>query len=204
MNRYSRQLTTDPNTNGDANTLMNMQPDAVILATGATPLRPDIPGIDRKCVATAEDVLTKRTKVWGTVVVVGGGMVGCETAEFVLTRVEGVDRVVIVEMLGRIAGDVPATSRPFFLARLEKEGVEIHIHTTVKEITEGGVRVDCKGDPQFIEADTVVLSVGFEPDSRLARGLEGRVSELYAVGDCLKPRTIREAMAEGFTVGMKV
>jgi len=188
----------------DADSLAEMEPDAVILATGATPMSMDIPGADKDHVATAEDALLGRKEAKGNVVVVGGGMVGCETGEFLLEKVEGVNEVIIVEMLGRVASDVPVTSRPFFLTRLEKEGIQIKTHTTLKEITDGGVKVDEKGESRFIKADTVIFAVSFESDNKLARELKGRVPELYMVGDCEEPRTIREAIEEGFNIGMRI
>jgi len=191
------------NTKIDEETLADLQPAAVILATGAVPLRVDLPGIDKGHVTTAEKILTGCSVVTGNVVIVGGGMVGCETAEF-LSAKRGIDEVIVVEMMGRIANDVPVTSRPFFLVRLKKEGIQLRTHTTVQEITDDGVVVEQKGVEQFIPADTIVLAVGFSSNDTLAREVEGKGIALYTVGDCAQPRTIREAIAEGFDRGMKV
>lgn len=185
-------------------TIMEQRPEAVILATGATPLILDVPGIHKRNVATAEDILTGRKKAHGDVVIIGGGMVGCETADYLTEREERINQVIILEMLERIANDVPATSRPFLLARLSKAGIRMETRTTVKEITDDGIKVDTKGEIRFIKADTVVLAAGWEADKKLAGELGANIPELYLIGDCAKPRTIREAIEEGFNIGVKI
>ena len=180
------------------------QPDVVILAVGAKPFFPPIPGIQLDHVVGAEEVLTGHRKAEGTVIIVGGGMVGCETASLLVESGDKVDQVIVLEMLDRAASDVPPTYRPFFLARLAKAGVKIETGTTVEEITPKGVRVTQKGTSTFINGDMIVLATGYKVDHDLTRQLEGRVPELYTIGDCVEPRTIREAIEEGFVVGFKV
>ena len=76
--------------------------------------------------------------------------------------------------------------------------------TTVEEITDKGVRVSRDGASEFIRGDTVVLALGYETTKQLAEELEGRVAELYSVGDCAEPRTAKEAIEEGFLVGLRI
>ncbi|MGI6649821.1 MAG: FAD-dependent oxidoreductase [Bacillota bacterium] len=185
-------------------TIEQEQPDVVILAVGAKPFFPPIPGIQLDHVVGAEEVLTGHRKAEGTVIIVGGGMVGCETASLLVESGDKVDQVIVLEMLDRAASDVPPTYRPFFLARLAKAGVKIETGTTVEEITPKGVRVTQKGTSTFINGDMIVLATGYKVDHDLTRQLEGRVPELYTIGDCVEPRTIREAIEEGFVVGFKV
>jgi NADPH-dependent 2,4-dienoyl-CoA reductase/sulfur reductase-like enzyme len=83
--------------------------------------------------------------------VIGGGLVGCETAEFILENGDGVATVTVVEMLDRMAATISPTYRPFFLARLKKMGVRMETSTAVAEITAKGVKVKRKGEPGFIE-----------------------------------------------------
>lgn len=177
------------------------KPDVVILATGALPIIPDIPGIHGDNVATAEEVLTGLKEVGKEVIIIGGGMVGCETAEFLARQGR---KVTVVEMLGRIANDVVATYRPFFLSRLTKAGVRMETKAKVEEITDRGIRVSRDGTVEFFGGDTVVLAVGFESDKRLAEELNHKVASLYLVGDSVEPRKIKEAIEEGFCVGMKI
>jgi 2,4-dienoyl-CoA reductase (NADPH2) len=180
------------------------KPDVLILALGAGPLIPNIPGVKGPNVVMAEDILTGRKSVSGAVVIIGGGLVGCETAEFLLEKGNGVSRVTVLEMLDRMVDTISPTYRPFFLARLKKEGVQMKTRTTVLEITDRGVKVDESGTPGFVEGDAVVLAVGLKADMKLVESFQGKAPEVYAVGDCVKPRMIREAIGEGFAIGMKI
>jgi len=180
------------------------KPDVLILAIGANPLIPDIPGVKGANVVMAEDILTGRKTVGGAVVIIGGGLVGCETAEFLIEKGKGVTRVTVLEMLERMADTISPTYRPFFLARLKQEGVQMKTRTTVLEITDRGVKVDESGTPGFIEGDAVVLAVGLKADAKLVESFQGKAPEVYSIGDCVKPRMIKEAIGEGFSVGMKI
>lgn len=177
------------------------RPDVVILAIGATPIIPDIPGIHGANVATAEEVLTGRKEAGKEVIIIGGGMVGCETAEFLVQQGK---KVTVVEMLGRIANDVVATYRPFFLSRLTKAGVRMETRAEVEEITDRGIRVSRDGTVEFFGGDTVALAVGFESNKGLAEELNHKVTSLYLIGDCSEPRRIKEAIEEGFCAGMEI
>ncbi len=189
------------NTEVDLKTIEQGKPDVVVLATGATPIIPDIPGARGNNVVTAVEVLTGQKEVGDTVIVIGGGMVGCETAEFLAQRGK---KVSIVEMLPRIGNDIVATNRPFTLARLRELGIRMDTNARVEEITDKGVRASREGVSDLLEGDTVVLAVGFAANKELAPKLEGRVAALYSVGDCVEARMIREAIEEGFRVGMEI
>lgn len=180
------------------------KPDVLILATGATPFVPNLPGVDGKNVVSADDVLTGARTVSGSVLVVGGGMAGCETAEYLIEHVPGVTGVTVLEMLPRMADNVSPTYRPFFLARLKKAGIRMETNTAVEAITEEGVKVNQKGVSGFMKGDVVVLAVGFVPSSPFSEKITENVSEVYSIGDCVKPRMIKEAMEEGFHIGMKI
>lgn len=172
------------------------KPDVLILATGADPLMLPIPGIDKINVLLAEDVLTGRQQVKGTVIVIGGGMVGCETAEFI--KKQDVTDVIILEMLGRMADNVVPTYRPFFVARLKQEGIKMKTNTRVTEITDQGVKAIQEGVEAFIPGDTVVLAAGFKADPGKLDIFKGKAAEVCYIGDCIKARNIKDAVAEGF------
>ena len=189
------------NTEVEFETIEQGKPDVVVLATGATPIIPDIPGVRGNNVVTAEEVLTGQKEVGETIIVIGGGLVGCETAEFLAQQGK---KVAIIEMLARIGNDIVATNRPFFLARLRKAGIRMDANVKVEEITNKGVRVSRNGISDFLDGDTVVLAVGFEADRELAEELKGKVAALYSVGDCVQPHGIKEAIEEGFCVGREI
>ncbi len=180
------------------------RPDVLVLALGASSLVPAIPGVNLPKVVLAEDVLTGRKMVYGSVIVIGGGLVGCETAEYLMEKDEGVKAVTILEMLDRLAPTISPTYRPFFLARLKKMGVLAETQATVEEITDKGVMVNRKGVSDFIPADAVILAVGLKSDQAIAESFRGAAPEVFSIGDCVKPRMIREAVEEGFSLGTRI
>jgi NADPH-dependent 2,4-dienoyl-CoA reductase/sulfur reductase-like enzyme len=184
-----------------AKTIEEEKPEAVVVATGAMPIIPAIPGAKGSNIVVATEILAGEKKVAERVVIVGGGMVGCETAEFLVRQGK---KVTIVEMLGRIATDLTPSSRWVVLQRLRDAGVRMETKATVREITKEGVWVDREGQSELIEGDTVVLAVGLQPSRRLAERLEGKVKELYLIGDCVETRLIGEALDEGFCLGQQI
>jgi len=182
--------------------IMEERPDIVIVGTGASPLIPSIPGTEGKNVITALEALSGAKEVGERVIIVGGGMVGCETAEFLAQRGK---KVVILEMLKRMGNDIGSTSRWVVLRRLREAGIKAETKAEVVEINKGGVKIRRDdGNLEFVEGDTVVLAVGMKPNNEIVKELEGKVKELYAIGDCTQPGQIREAIAAGFQIGIKV
>ncbi len=181
--------------------LEEVNPDVVVLATGATPIIPEIPGAKGDNVVTAVDVLTGRKKVGEVVVVVGGGMIGCETAEFLADKGK---RVTILEMLEEMGSDIGPALRPTILERLKNASVRMETGVKAVEITEKGVRGMRDSTAEFFEGDTLVLAVGMEPSKGLAQSLKGKVKELYLIGDCVEPRKIVGAIDDGFRVGREI
>jgi 2,4-dienoyl-CoA reductase-like NADH-dependent reductase (Old Yellow Enzyme family)/thioredoxin reductase len=178
------------------------KPDAVILAAGVRLAIPEIPGVDRANVVTAFDVLLGRVEVGTKVGVIGAEVVGCETAEFLAD--EG--RTVTLMRRGEdVATKLNPSSRQHLLARLEAKGVTMLTGVHYEEITDEGVVITTReGERQTVEADTVVLAAGSLPDIELYQGLQGRVPELYLVGDCAEPRNIMAAVADGYFTALKV
>lgn len=176
-------------------------PDVLILAIGATPLIPDIPGVEQDNVVTAVDVLMRREDVGETAIVVGGGMVGCETAEFLANLGK---KVTIVEMLPKIGSDYGATYRHVVLRRLREIGIKMETNVTVEEITDRGVKAKRDGAAKFFPGDTVVLAVGFKSNKELGEKLSGKVPAPYSIGDCVEPRRIKEAIEEGFVLASEI
>jgi 2,4-dienoyl-CoA reductase (NADPH2) len=188
--------------NGEPGLVEKEKPDALVLATGADVLIPPIHGIDGSNVALAEDVLTGLKSVTGSVIVIGGGMVGCETAEFLVER--GVNDVTVLEMLGRMADNVVPTYRPFFLARLKNAGIRLETDTTVTGITDRGVNVVKNGAPGFIDGNTIVLAAGYRADPGKIECFRESAAEVFSVGDCVRARTIKDAVEEGFAIGKSI
>lgn len=175
--------------------------DAVILATGANPLLPDIPGVEGKNVTTALEVLMGRKEVGNRIVIVGGGMIGCETAEFLSKKGK---QVTVLEMLDKMAMDMGPTLRWRLLSRLKESKVRQETEVKVIRIRENGVDGLHEGQNKFFEADDIILAVGMKSNDSLAQELKAKGPVFYQVGDSVQPRKIGEAMQEAYSVAAKL
>jgi 2,4-dienoyl-CoA reductase (NADPH2) len=189
------------NTEADEATIARDKPDAVIVAIGSRPAVPDIPGVDGGNVATALEVLTSEKEVGHRVVVVGGGQVGCETAECLAERRK---QVTILEMLPRLGSDIGLTTRWVIMQRLQQAGIATEAGVRVIEISDKGVKAERDGSIEFFEADSVVLAVGLTPDNGLSRRLEGKVAEVHCIGDCAEVQKIANAIEDGFRIAIEL
>jgi len=176
-----------------------LRPDAVIIATGSTPLTPNIPGMEKAKVADAGDVLEGKVQVGDKVVVIGGELVGCETAQFLAEK----GRKVSVTRRGpEMATKVGASLRGIYLKRLVDKGVTLLTRVKYEEVTPQGLVLTTKeGERKTIEANTIVLAAGSRANKKLFDELKGQVPEIHLIGDAVEPRKIREAISEGFRVG---
>lgn len=185
-----------------------VKPDVVIVATGGAPLIPaGVPGVDKERVVTAWDVLSGKVVVGGNLVILGGGMVGCETADFLAdpAGTPGGTAVTIVEMLGDVAMDVEPGERMLLLQRLGAKQVKIITSAKVKEILDDGVVVARNGQEEAIHGmDNMILAMGTRSVDELSEKIKDKVAEVYLVGDAKKPRKALEAIAEGAEIGRKV
>ncbi len=187
-----------------------VKPDVFVAATGGEPLVLDLPGIDGKRVVTAHDVLAGKVDILpGKVLIIGGGMVGCETAEYMYKKGDnpliGNTDVTIIEMLDDVALDISVESRSLLLQRMRKDGIKIMSKTKVKEFLEDGVLIEKNGKEQTIRGiDRIVLSMGVRPVDNLSKNLNEKVDEVYVIGDAKQARNILAAIVEGDEVGRKI
>jgi len=204
MSRELDKAGVDVRLNAEASPdlIMGLEPDAVIVAVGGVPVKPDIPGIERARVVFAQDVLRGLAEVAANAVIVGGGMVGCETGRYLS---EMNKRVTIIELLPRIASDTPPMSRRRLMDSLRKNQVTMLTNVTCRAVTDVGVTIaGADGSEETIPADSVVLAVGYRPNEDLFKALEGRGPDVYRVGDASQPRRIREANNDGYKAGLAV
>ncbi|MFH1484537.1 MAG: FAD-dependent oxidoreductase, partial [Chloroflexota bacterium] len=176
-------------------------PDVVIIATGAKPLRPKSFAKD---IPTAWDVLGGKVAITNKRVIrVGGGMVGVETAEYLVHQG---NCVTVVEMLPKLAADMEMHNRFGALQALKEAGATMLPNKEVVKVTKKGVATVDKesGKEAFIDGEVVIVAVGAAPQRDLADALEEKVSELYTVGDCNEPRIIMEAVYEGSRVARRI
>ena len=173
------------------------KPDVVIVATGATPIMLQIPGMEKDRVLTAVDLLLGKKESGDKVLVLGGGLVGCETAVYLA---QAGKKVTIVEILKRIFQGENRANQQQMLKMLADGNVNVLTSTSVLEIKDGGAIIDHDGKEKELEADTIVVAIGLEARSKLHDELRGRVAELYAIGDCVRPRKVLDAIWEGFRI----
>ncbi|MFC1905814.1 FAD-dependent oxidoreductase, partial [Chloroflexota bacterium] len=185
-----------------AKDIIREAPDAVVVATGTRDLVPDILGIGSPHVVGAIDVLLDRKEVGNEVIIIGAGLVGCETACYLVEK-KG-KRVTLVEVLPQIGADISRVIRWELVQKLRNAGVGMQTEVDVKEITPMGVRGYQKGKAVFYLADTVVIATGLISESGLGEELKGKIAEVYTIGDCASPRKIMEAVEEGFDVGRRI
>jgi 2,4-dienoyl-CoA reductase-like NADH-dependent reductase (Old Yellow Enzyme family)/thioredoxin reductase len=174
--------------------------DAVIVAVGADPVNSDIPGTDKPHVAWVGDVDMRKAKVGNTVLIVGGGSTGSETA---LQLAKDGKTVTVVDMLdyATLAADWPRG----LAYLLEDYGVRFLTETKVEKVTDKGAVVVDKGwNHSEIVAETVILSLGFQPRTRTVDLFSGLKADVYVVGDCRKTLGIKEAIHDGFNVAIEI
>ena len=179
--------------------------DVVVMATGARPRQEPVRGAVAGQVVSAWDVLQGCPPAKGlAVVVLGGRQMGCETAEFLAGRG---NRVTLVSRspAADLAGDVVASYRAPLLARLRRLGVALRTGCDVRELRNGEAIVVAEGGgEQTVGADLVVLARGSVPEPTALALLRTVVPEVYAVGDCVEPRAIPEALYEGALAGSRI
>lgn len=181
-----------------------LAPDSLIIATGAFPLIPDFARTAEIPVMTARDALLEKESVGSATIVIGSGQIGCETADFLLSR--GVS-VCILEMLERIAPDMSYWSREVLVERLLAQGVDMLVHAKVIAIEGDTVVIDRGGIERSLEnVDTVILAVGYGPvdNDELQSWAKGRGMEVHRAGDCVAPRNIMYAVNEGFEAACRL
>jgi len=206
------------------------QPDTIIVAAGAVPIRPPIPGIDLPHVVQAWDVLQKKVTTGRQVVVIGGGAVGVETALYLaekgtlsaealkfllVNRAEdpevlyelatrGTKDIVVIEMIDKMGKDIGKTTRWGILQDLSRKGIQTRAATKALEITATVVKVEIDGNTEEIPADTVVLAAGAEPYAPLVEVITQKGIPYEVIGDAGRVAMAFDAVHQGYNAGRKL
>ena len=185
------------NTLVDNQKVKDEQPDVLIIATGAKPLRPNIKGIENTI--NAIDVLDGKVQCGKKALVIGGGLVGCETADFLGER--GFE-VAVVEGREDIAMDIISEHKIYLLKSFKENNIQVHTNSMVKEIKADGIIVDHQGQEETLSGfDSIVLALGsasYQPFE------ENLVKEQYVLGDATKARRAIDALREARELVIKI
>lgn len=188
------------NTAVDEELIKQIAPDVLLVATGGKSIKPPILGIDSSLVVDACDVLQGRVDTGNNIVVIGGGLVGAETAEFVSQQGA---KTTIIEMLPEIAKDGEPINNYYLFENLKRHDVEIHTEAICKSVNENSVTFEKDGQLHTIEnVDQVILAAGVRADRTLAELGERLGVHTISVGDASKAKDGLHNIWEAFDVGV--
>jgi 2,4-dienoyl-CoA reductase (NADPH2) len=206
----------------DTAAIETINPDIAFVATGGVHREPEIPGADgpnvissaklHKRLALLLRLLSPAAVRWLTrfympvgkrVVIVGGAIQGCETAEFLVKRGR---KVIIVESAESLGEGMTPIMRDHLLVWLEKKGVRTYTGVQqYQKITKNGLTIiTAEGDTKIIEADTVLIALPLTPDTGVAESLKGKITEVYTIGDCREPHHIADAIGSAVRTARSV
>ena len=180
------------------------KPDAVIIAIGSKPIIPNIPGADSGCVVESHKLLAQKDVSAGKAVVIGGGLVGMEVAEFLAGKGSS---VTVVEMKDSVLGELGQLRKIGTHMAMAQEDIQVLVNTTCKEIRADEVIVEQDGKERMLAADLVVMAIGSKPVP--SQDLQDTCAEAgipcYVVGDALAaPRLALNAIHEAYRAALSI
>lgn len=190
------------NTKVTADFVKQFKADVLVAAIGSDSMIPEIPGIHGDHVILSTEILEELGSLGKKVVILGGGLVGAETA--IHLAMEGKD-VTIVELQDAIAADANAMHGPAIQFQIRDRDIKTVTGMRGTMISEQGLSaVDNAGAEHFFEADTIILATGMKPKWNEVRELQNCVNEFYAIGDCVNVSNIKNATATGYQLAMDI
>lgn len=186
------------NTKADLDTVKALNPYAVVVANGGTEIVPKVDSLDSSHVHTMEDTLLKKVTFSGKhVAVIGGGMVGLETAHYLCQE----NKVTIVEMTNTPGATMYPTVRNKLMSILDEDGVEVRLNRALSAVKDGTIVMDCTdaAEPtqETMDVDEVVIAVGRKPNLDLFHEMEATFDKVVMAGDCIAGGSILEATRTG-------
>jgi len=190
----------------DEKLIQNEKPNVVFIATGSKAIKPNIEGIDSDKVVLAEDVLLDIHKAGKKIVVIGGGLVGSETA---LWLAQSGKNVTIVEALPDIliSGEtpIPHMNRIMLIDLLKFNNVNVVTNSSALKITDNGVQIINKGfRKDELQADTVVVAIGYKNENKLYEEIKNESYEAYVIGDARHAHNIMSAIWDAYEIAKDI
>lgn len=178
-----------------------INPDVIIVAIGAQPAKPSIPGIDSKNVMSAQEAYTGIDKVGENVVILGAGLVGIELGLHLISKGK---KVRVIEMTDHISDGGNFLHILGLKVEINIRGLEIDFNTKAKEIKAEGIICEFADGEKTLKADTVIYAVGQKPLREEAIAMNFCAPEFYQIGDCITPRNITSATSEAFMIARNI
>ncbi|MHA1229807.1 MAG: oxidoreductase [Candidatus Helarchaeota archaeon] len=179
-----------------------IKPDLLILATGSVPIVPEIEGLDSVDYKLFNEVLENKTEVGENVVIIGGGMVGIELAEFLVDKGK---KVTIIEKLKRLGSNIDQMVSFVIMYYLEQEkNIKKYLNANVKKVSKNKLEFEIKGKSTEIEFDDLIISTGVKQYIPPIDEIHQKVPTIKKIGDCKKPRKIVDAVSEAYKLIMKL
>ncbi|WP_406542410.1 FAD-dependent oxidoreductase [Clostridium ljungdahlii] len=169
--------------------------DVIITAIGAKPIVPPIPGIDNEKVVGLEVLHQKAPALGHKVVILGGGLVGCESAIYLDSL--GKD-VTIVEMKNDWAADSYFMHKNAMVRAMRGSNIKINVNTKAKAVTAEGLVCETTDGEVTFEADSILLTAGMKADRAVAESFYNAAPRVFETGDCIKPGRVVEAVTNGY------
>jgi NADPH-dependent 2,4-dienoyl-CoA reductase/sulfur reductase-like enzyme len=177
-------------------------PEVVIVSTGSRPGRPPIPGIEADFVVQARDLYLSGPPAGDRIVIIGGGDIGCETADWLAASGR---QISVIEIAPAVLARMKKIPKDRLLKRLSEKGVHLYEDTQVISIEDKTVHLKRKNRETFsLEADLVVLGIGAQSENSLFYALHGRVKKVVAVGDANSPGNLGAALRNATETALKI
>ena len=181
--------------------VMGLAPDAVIAAVGSRPVKPDIPGINGKNVFSAEYAYTHPDELIGSILILGGGLVGTELSIYLSMLGKSVRIVEMMPAMNNGGNEILANE---ITVEMNRQSIPIDFNTKALEINENGVRAETPEGERFYKVDTIIYAVGMEPLFEEGNAFYTCAPEFHQIGDCMAAHNIQAATMAGFTAARMI
>lgn len=193
------------NTKVTSELLKEISPDEIIIATGASPMKLSIKGADLPHVNSSFDVLEGKVSPKGSVVVIGGGLVGLEVAEYI-AHADKNNKITIIEMLDEVGKDLGMFRKVCVMENLYMSGIKTMVNTKCVEINEDHIIVEKDGESQKLDCNNIVIAIGSKSKNydEIKKYSEENNISYHVIGDALKARRAIDAIAEAAEVARTI